>query len=81
MQNRKHLWDISLNKNLKLHINFVKTEVVDFLNNVLSLIMKIYLIFLFYMEILFEKKRIIAHNKCMATAGRSQEECAKPQNR
>ena len=67
MQNRKHLWDISLNKNLKLHINFGT--------------MKIYLIFLFYMEILFEKKRIIAHNKCMATAGRSQEECAKPQNR
>ena len=43
--------------------------------------MKIYLIFLFYMEVLFEKKRMIAHNKFMTTAGRSQEECAKPQNR
>ena len=40
--------------------------------------MKIYLIFLFYMEDFFEKKRMIAHNKCMVTAGSSQEECAKP---
>ena len=39
--------------------------------------MKIYLIFLFYMEDFFEKKRMIAHNKCMATAGRSQEEYVK----
>ena len=29
------------------------------------------------MEVLFEKKRTIPHNKCMATAGRSQGECAK----
>ena len=43
--------------------------------------MKIYLIFLFHMEVLSEKKRIIAHDKFMATAERSQEECAKPQNR
>ena len=28
------------------------------------------------MEVLFEKKRMITHNKFMATAGRSQEECA-----
>ena len=33
------------------------------------------------MEVLFEKKRMIPHNKCMATAGRSQRESAKPQNR
>ena len=66
-----------LGKNLQLYINFGKTG-CGFSKQISPLTMKIYLIFLFYMEDFFEKKRMIAHNKCMATAGRSQEECAKP---
>ena len=69
---------IPSSKNIDLHINFGKTEVVDFLKNSPHLQWKYILFFNSYMEVLFEKKRMIPHNKCMATAGRSQREYAKP---